>query len=63
MKIKRLRLKKEVKVVLFIMTVIVTGAIISHRVNNFEKMAEMCDQEKGHVCSIYEAQQYIRGID
>ncbi|HIS38526.1 MAG TPA: hypothetical protein IAB45_03345 [Candidatus Onthousia faecavium] len=60
---KRIVLRNWVRVALLVILVIITGAIIAKLVcncsNNFDKYADMCDQEKGSICSYYEVRNYM----
>lgn len=63
---KKRRLKKWIKVVLYIISALLVGGlfylIISVGSNDINKMYEECDNEKGYTCSYYEARLYsIRG--
>ena len=60
---KRIVLRKWVKVALLVILVIITVIIIAKLVcnssNTFDKYADMCDQEKGSICSYYEVRNYM----
>lgn len=60
---KRLRLRSWIKIVLLILlgviAVVVIAKLVYNSSNNFEKYANMCDQEKGSICSYYEVRNYM----
>ena len=60
---KKLRLRNWIKVVLLVLLVVIAVVTIAKLVynssNNFEKYANMCDQEKGSICSYYEVRNYM----
>lgn len=65
-KVKRIRLRKEVKFVLkvlaFILLLVAVVMLMKAANNKYVSMFEACDNAKGYTCSYYEARQYaIRG--
>ena len=60
---KRLRLRSWIKIVLLILlgviAVVVIAKLVYNSSNNFEKYANMCDQEKGSICSYYDVRNYM----
>ena len=63
---KKYVLKKWVKVVLGCLegfaVLLVFILIGKFALNGYDKVAESCDAYKGHICSVYEVQQYGKGI-
>lgn len=59
---KKRRLKKEVKIVLFIIMLIISVVFITKALNRVERIGHMCDIEKGHTCTLYEVQEYARQL-
>lgn len=63
---KKRRLKKWVKVVLNTLGVIALVVLLVHLFlvanNRYEKIAHECDEYYGRICSIYEIDQYGKGI-
>lgn len=60
---KKRRLKKEVKTTLVIIALLIIGGfVITKAIDRVERIGRMCDIEKGHVCTIYEVQQYARQL-
>lgn len=60
---KKLRLRNWIKVVLLVLlgviAVVTIAKLVYNSSNNFEKYANMCDQEKGSICSYYEVRNYM----
>ena len=60
---KKLKLRKWVKVLLkYIIIVLIglgIGIILLKGLENFNKYAKICDNEKGYTCSYYEVRQTI----
>ncbi len=63
MKKKKLRLRKWVKETLLIIAVgIVFALIMIFVISQYEKEAKKCDEYYGRICSIYEVDQYGKGV-
>lgn len=62
---KKRRLKKWVKyclnIALLILIAIIFAILVKSQLNDYNKVAQQCDLEKGHVCSYYEIRQYGLG--
>lgn len=65
MKRTKRRLKKWVKVTLYILLTISIGIILGlalkKGINDFDELARQCDQDRGYTCSYYEVRQYSLG--
>lgn len=65
MKRTKRRLKKWVKVVLYILLTIsiglILGFVLKKGLNDFEELARQCDQDRGYTCSYYDVRQYSLG--
>ena len=60
---KRRRLKKEVKEALIIIALLIFGGVLIVKgFNRINRIANMCDIEKGHTCTLYEVQEYARQL-
>lgn len=61
--VKKLRLKKWVKILIVVIVLISIVFILTHLLLNksddFIKYANMCDQDKGSICSYYEVRNYM----
>ena len=55
---KKRKLKKWVKVTLFILFITIITLIIMKGVNDFKKLANDCDKSKGYICTYYEIRQH-----
>ena len=62
---KKLRLRKWVKILIVVIVLISIVFILTHLLFNksddFIKHANMCDQDKGSICSYYEVRNYMLG--
>lgn len=63
---KKLRLRKWAKILIVVIALISIVFILTHflctKSDDFIKYANMCDQDKGSICSYYEVRNYmIRG--
>ena len=60
---KELRLRKWVKIMIIVIVLISIVFILAHLLLNknddFIKYANMCDQNKGSICSYYEVRNYM----
>ncbi len=60
---KKLRLIKWVKILIVVIALISIVFILTHLLFNksddFIKYANMCDQDKGSICSYYEVRNYM----
>ena len=60
---KKYRLKQWVKDLLLIIIVgVVLGVVLTIALNEIDKTGKECDEYYGRTCSIYEVQQYGKGI-
>jgi len=63
MKRKKYRLRQWVKdLLLTIIIGVVLGVILIFALKEYSKTARQCDEYYGHICSIYEVDQYGKGI-
>ena len=63
MKKKKLRLKQWVKDTLMIMSIsVVLATVFIAGIYGYEKEAKKCDEYYGHICSIYEVDQFGKGV-
>ena len=60
---KKLRLRKWVKILIVVIALISIVFILTHLLFNknddFIEYANMCDQDKGSICSYYEVRNYM----
>lgn len=60
---RKLRLKRKVKNILFILLsillIIISLILLIKNNKDFNKISEKCDLEKGYTCSYYEVRQYM----
>lgn len=65
MKRTKRRLKKWVKVALYILLTIsiglILGFVLKKGLNDFDELARQCDQDRGYTCSYYDVRQYSLG--
>lgn len=55
----KLRLRKWVKITIIILIGLGISLAILKGIENFNKYAKICDNEKGYTCSYYEVRQTI----
>ena len=55
---KKRKLKKWVKIVITIIILIIFIFLINITINNFNNVANECDNVKGYTCSIYEIKNF-----
>lgn len=55
---KKRKLKKWVKIAIAIIILIVFTLLINITINNFNNIADECDNVKGYTCSIYEIKNF-----
>lgn len=59
---KKRRLKWWVKPALTVITILILTALMIKAIDNYNKLAEECDQARGYICTHYDIQQYsIKG--
>lgn len=62
---KKLRLKKEVKYVLYSLIIITLtilfGILIARTTYSMNNAARECDMTKGYTCSCYEIEKFMKG--
>lgn len=65
MKRTKRRLKKWVRYTLYTLLIIALGfifaLILKSGVDNFDRIAQECDKDRGYTCSYYEVRQYSLG--
>lgn len=59
---KKLKLRKQWKVLLGVLIIAGIIKLFSFAITNFNQLAKDCDKAKGYTCTIYDVQQFnIRG--